>query len=155
MASDGSPINSIDDVDYVIVSPGERYDVIVHTNNTELRNFWIWAETLEEEANSINGVFYNPVSKHRAEAILHYTEYNATDITEITDTKTRTPSSKCKVVNCPFPQYSTVIECINVEQFEVSLSHNLFIPLMLQCSMQLALIPLASSLMASILDPLY
>ena len=118
VASDGSPINSIDDVDYVIVSPGERYDVIVHANNTEQRNFWIWAETLEEEANSINRVFYNPISKHRAEAILHYTEYNATDITEINETKTCTSSSKCKAVNCPFPQYGTIMECINVEQFE-------------------------------------
>ena len=118
VASDSSPINSIDDVDYVIVSPGERYDVIVHANNTELRNFWIWAETLEDEANRNNLVFYNPISKHRAEAILHYTEYNATDITEINETKTCTPSSKCKAVNCPFPQYGTIMECINVEQFE-------------------------------------
>ena len=118
VASDGSPINSIEDVDYVIVSPGERYDVIVHANNMEQRNFWIWAETLEDENNSINRVFYNPISKHRAEAILHYIEYNATDITEINETKTCTPSSKCKAVNCPFPQYGTIMDCINVEQFE-------------------------------------
>ena len=118
VASDGSPINSIEDVDYVIVSPGERYDVIVYANNTELRNFWIWAETLEDEVNSDHEVFYNPISKHRAEAILHYNEYNATDITEINETKTCTTSSKCKAVNCPFPQYGTIMECINVEQFE-------------------------------------
>ena len=117
VASDGSPINSIENVDYVIVNTGERYDVIVHANN-EPRNFWIWAETLEDEANSNNSVFYNPISKHRAEAILHYTEYNATDITEINETKTCSPSSKCKAVNCPFPQYGTIMECINVEQFE-------------------------------------
>ena len=117
VASDGSPINSIDDVDYVIVNPGERYDVIVHANS-EPGNFWIWAETLEDEVNSNQRVFYNPISKHRAEAILHYTEYNATDIAEINETKTCTPSSKCKAVNCPFPQYGTIIDCINVEQFE-------------------------------------
>ena len=118
VASDGSPINSIEDVDYVIVSPGERYDVIVHANNMEQRNFWIWAETLEDKNNSINQVFYNPISKHRAEAILHYTEYNATDITEINEIKTCTASSKCKVVNCPFPQYGTIMDCINAEKFE-------------------------------------
>ena len=117
VASDGSPINSIEDVDYVIVSPGERYDVIVHANN-EPRNFWIWAETLEDEVRSNNLVFYNPISKHRAEAILHYNEYNATDIAEINETKTCTPSSKCKAVNCPYPQYGAIIDCINVEQFE-------------------------------------
>ena len=118
VASDGSPINSIEDVDYVIVHPGERYDVVVHANNEEIRNFWIWAETLEDEVNSNMQVFYNPISKHRAEAILHYTEYNATDITEINETKTCTPFSKCKAVNCPFTQYGTIMDCINVEQFE-------------------------------------
>ena len=118
VASDGSPINSIEDVDYVIVHPAERYDVVVHANNAELRNFWIWAETLEDEVNSNMQVFHNPISKHRAEAILHYTEYNDIDITEINETKTCTPSSKCKAVNCPFTQYGTIMDCINVEQFE-------------------------------------
>jgi len=118
VASDGSPINSIKDVDYVIVHPGERYDVVVHVNNTEQRNFWIWAETLEDESNSTNKVLYSPINKHRAEAILHYTEYNGIDIAEINETKTCTPSSKCKAVNCPFTQYGNIMDCINVEQFE-------------------------------------
>ena len=118
VASDGSPINSIEDVDYVIVHPGERYDVVVHANNEEIRNYWIWAETLEDEVNSNTQVFHNPISKHRAEAILHYTEYNAMNITEINETKTCTPSSKCKAVNCPFTQYGTIMDCINVKQFE-------------------------------------
>ena len=118
VASDGSPINSIEGVDYLIVNPAERYDIVVHANNTEHRNFWIWAETLEDEANSINQVFNNPISKHRAEAILHYNEYNATDIAETNETKTCTPSSKCKAVNCPFKQYGNIIDCINVLEFE-------------------------------------
>ena len=118
VASDGSPINSIEDVDYIIVHPGERYDVVVHANNEEIRNFWIWAETLEDEDNSKEDVFHNPISKHRAEAILHYTEYSGIDITEINETKTCTSSSKCKAVNCPFKQYGTIMNCINVEQFE-------------------------------------
>ena len=114
VASDGSHIKSIENVDYLIIQPGERYDIIVHANNTEQRNFWIWAETIE----SGGRVFYNPVDKHRAEAILHYNEYNATDIAEINETKTCTPSSKCKAVNCPFTQYGNIMNCINVEQFE-------------------------------------
>ena len=86
----------------------------------------------------INPVFYNPISKHRAEAILHYDEYNATDITEINETKTCTASSKCKAVNCPFPQYGTIMECIilmlsNLKVLQISQSHNLSIPLMLLC----------------------
>ena len=118
VASDGSPINSIEDVDYVIVNPGERYDIVVYANNTEQRNFWIWAETIEDEANSINQVFNNPISKHRAEAILHYNECNTTDIAEINETKTCTPFSNCKAVNCPFELYGNIIDCINVLQFE-------------------------------------
>ena len=114
VASDGSPIKSIENVDYLIISPGERYDVVVHANNTERRNFWIWAETIE----SAGRVFYNPVNKHRAEAILHYNEYNVTDIAEINETKSCNSSSRCKAVNCPFKQYSNIMKCINAEQFE-------------------------------------
>ena len=84
---------------------------------TEPRNFWIWAETIEDNVLSKNQIFYNPIGKHRAEAILHYSEYNGTDIAEINETKTCTPSSKCHAVNCPFPQYGTIMECTNVEQF--------------------------------------
>ena len=127
VASDGSPINSIEGVDYVIVNPGERYDVIVHANNTEQRNFWIWAETLEDNNNTLNEGqdFYNPITKHRAEAILHYNQYNGTDIAEINETKICTPSLKCTAVNCPFKQYGTIMECINVEQFKSPLSFSI------------------------------
>ena len=52
VAGDGSLINSIAGVDYVIVNPGERYDVIVHVSNTEQRKLWIWAETLEDNSNA-------------------------------------------------------------------------------------------------------
>lgn len=119
VASDGSPIDGIGGVDYVIVNPGERYDIIVHANNTEQRNFWILAETIEDNNNTMNEGqgLYNPISKHRAEAILHYEQYGGTDIAEINITKTCTSLSKCKAVNCPFPQYGTIMECTNVEQF--------------------------------------
>ena len=50
VATDGNPIVPIDNVDYVIIYPGERYDVIVHANvgSADRNNFWIWVETLED-----------------------------------------------------------------------------------------------------------
>ena len=39
VASDGSPIQSIENVDYLIILPGEQYDIVVHTNNTEQIGF--------------------------------------------------------------------------------------------------------------------
>ncbi|XP_065894019.1 uncharacterized protein [Dysidea avara] len=69
IASDGVQIKSIDQVDYVIVNTGERYDVVVNCDQ-EVGDYMIYAETLE----NINDkrVFYNPISKHRAEAVLRY-----------------------------------------------------------------------------------
>ena len=61
-ATDGIPICPITDVDYVIIYPGERYDVIVHTKNHTQRNrtnIWIWAETLED-AYIKNETFHAP-----------------------------------------------------------------------------------------------
>ena len=47
IATDGNPIIPIEDVNYVIINTGEQYDVVVHANNPEQKNFWIWSESLE------------------------------------------------------------------------------------------------------------
>jgi len=125
IATDGSPIKSIEDVDYVIVSTGERYDVVVNTDRIAPKDYWIWAETLEDVTTSRSKGFHNPISKHRAEAVLHYTEASNTDISMITETRSCTQSSRCRAVNCPFTQYSNIMECINVEQFESLKDHTI------------------------------
>ena len=118
VATDGLPIVPIEDVDSVIINPGERYDVIVNATNA-LKNYWIWAETLEDE-NLSTQIFYSPVSKHRAEAILHYNDVDD-NIDDISEIKSCTSTFKCKVVNCP---YSTTdsdelnINCTNAGDFE-------------------------------------
>ena len=127
VATDGIPITPIEDVDYVIINTGETYDVIVHANvNTEKRNFWIWAETLEDE-NFRNEIFHSPINKHRGEAILHYDgdDYNIDD--NINEIRSCTSSSKCKAVNCPFKTYSisSTINCTNADEFESLPSHDI------------------------------
>ena len=127
VATDGTPIIPIEDVDYVIINTGETYDVIVHANaSTEKRNFWIWAETLED-VNIRNQTFYSPINKHRGEAILHYDgdDYNIDD--NINEIRSCTSSSKCKAVNCPFKTYSnsSTISCTNADEFESLPSHDI------------------------------
>ena len=118
ITSDGSPIKPISDVEYVIVNGGERFDVVVHANNTEQKNFWIWAQTIADINLSKNEVFYNPIDKHRAEAILHYTDVASMDIADITDTWECNPQSTCKAVNCPYTVYGSIITCTNFEALE-------------------------------------
>jgi len=118
IASDGDPIKPIEDVDYVIVNTGERYDVVVTADKTEQKDFWIWAETLEDKELNRNEIYHNPIDTHRAEAVLHYAENPTMEIGEITQTWMCTPSSKCKAVNCPFSQYRNIMDCVNVDEFE-------------------------------------
>ena len=120
VATDGLPIVPIEDVDSVIVNPGERYDVILSATETS-KNFWIWAETLEDE-NLNNQIYNSPISKHRAEAILHY---NGADdnIDETTEIKTCTSTARCSIVNCPFTTTSSDslnINCTNAGELEFS-----------------------------------
>ena len=118
VATDGLPIVPIQDVDSVIINPGERYDVIVNATETP-KNYWIWAETLEDDGLS-NQIFYSPVSKHRAEAILHYND-GGDNIDNITEIKSCSSTSRCRVVNCPFSTTSSNqlnINCINAGDFE-------------------------------------
>jgi len=118
IASDGSPIKPIENVDYVIVNSGERFDVVINANNAEQKDFWIWAQTLEDLNLSKNQVFYSPVDKHRAEAILHYTDVETMDIANITETWECNALSKCSAVNCPYTLYGNILNCTNFEAFE-------------------------------------
>ena len=130
VATDGNPIAPIENVDYVIINTGERYDVVVYANNSNpsKRNFWIWAETLEDENLSIQSFLgeYPPLNKHRAEAILHYDEGND-DIDDIDSTKSCTPSAKCRAINCPFTTNSSnsTMVCINADEFKSLPNHNI------------------------------
>ena len=131
IATDGNHIESIEDVHYVIVNSGERYDIVVDANQT-IKNYWILAETLEnpkdDKGNLYEG-FHNRVHFHRAEAVLHY-ENASEDPKKFYRTKpVMTWDSTCihNYVNCPFSTVeqllpvplpaSPTMNCINVDQF--------------------------------------
>ena len=138
IATDGNHIESIEDVHYVIVNSGERYDIVVNANQT-IGNYWILAETLENPINNkgfLHEHFHNHVHFHRAEAVLHYGG-SAQDPKNFYQTSlSRTWDDTCKrnYVNCPFlteEQFfpillsaSPTINCINVDQF-VSLENDM------------------------------
>jgi len=120
ISSDGFKINSIANVDYVIVNTGERYDVVVDTGGKDIRDYWMLAETLEVD----NGdCFNNPVPVHRAEAVLHYEGSVTSSIQHPPRTWTCKEHSKCLAVNCPFKQYGNIMKCVNVDEFRSSFYH--------------------------------
>ena len=120
VATDGSRIDSITEVNYVIVNTGERFDVIVNANNS-IGNYWILAETLE----SVGGMpFNNPINTHKAEAVLHYDGAPAYDrrdpaFSTMPSRSWNCSEMPCRFVNCPYR--SDDVECINVDNFTDSL----------------------------------
>ena len=124
VATDGTLIEPIENVQYLIINTGERYDILVNTTGKNgNRNYWIFAESLENASNSGNEVFHNPIHLHRAEAILHYTDNVSTpiEIDDITEPIWSCSAvAPCKAVNCPFSLYrdDLQISCTNADKFE-------------------------------------
>jgi len=120
IASDGAQIKSINNVDYVIVNTGERYDIVV-TCYQRIANWYMLAETLEDRILTGDNGLYNPIGSHTAKAILHYDRAITLEEEDLHSSKGGrcTSINKCKAVNCPFAQYGGgYIDCINVESFE-------------------------------------
>ena len=131
VATDGYWINPIDNVDYIIIQTGERYDFLLNATE-KVKDYWIRAETLE-----INGTAEGPpypTLNHVAEAILHYKEGKkcgnlddnvpSTEYESIKNASLARQCSKdnqCKAVNCPFEKFhpSYNITCINVQNFSL------------------------------------
>ena len=117
VATDGTQIESITDVHYVIVNTGERYDIIVNANQS-IGSYWILAETLEVADGSNRGAFYNPVSTHKAEAILRYDGANDTHFNISNSSSWNCLQMNCHFVNCPYKQpTNSPTTCTNVEDF--------------------------------------
>lgn len=79
-------------IDYLIINPGETYDVMVFGNNT-LGNYWIRLETTE-----VFDFFYNPIQPNVSFAQLHYQEAEVA----LPDSEKRecTVSEPCVMANC-------------------------------------------------------
>ena len=131
VATDGYWIKPIDDVDYIIIQTGERYDFLLKAGE-EVKDYWIRAETLEINDRA-KGPPY-PTLNHVAEAILHYKEGTkrgnpdddipSTEYERIKNESAARQCSKdnqCKAVNCPFENFhhSYNITCINVQNLSL------------------------------------
>ncbi len=126
VATDGYWIEPVNDVDYIIIHTGERYDFILDANQ-DAKNYWLRAETLE--INLKGGPPYRSLG-HVAEGILRYVNSETVipiSSTQYEEIKLGSPpiqcssSHKCHAVNCPFkdfhPAYYT--ECTNVDKLRL------------------------------------
>ena len=113
-------------VDYLVIQPGERYDVLLETDaSPDNDNFMIRAETLEAS----NEEPYFLSRENFAEAILHYdvsseplsTEYYDIIMDSLPVNSSCTVDDNCVVMNCPFKDFppSHNLSCINVHQLEL------------------------------------
>ena len=123
LASDGILAKTDpEEVDYIIIHSGERYDFLLDTTRQSSRNYWIVAETLETQ-DGLRHVGYRCTQGRRAYAILHYTDmpYDSWPPDTTYNTASRcTSSSKCYAVNCPFQEFpqNYNIMCLNVGSFK-------------------------------------
>ena len=102
------------DVEYIIVSSGERFDFLLDTRDADDEtNYWIRAETLE-----LGEV------EHSARGILTYGDANNLTNLDWTNGYSNVPESrhsctvseKCRVLNCPWREYgvNSTMTCINM-----------------------------------------
>ena len=106
IATDGIETN-FEDVEYIVVHSGERYDFLLDTNNNNTRlHYWIRAETLE--------VDLPPDTEHSARAILTYGNSSVLDWRDgyagVEESRHQCSSdTPCRVLNCPFEGFGTGI----------------------------------------------
>lgn len=118
-------------VDFLVIQPGERYDVLVEGKPREdlhkKSDYVIRAQTLEVcNDTTVNGGLSD---KHVVEAILHYdigpmpksTEYEGIVSESVPVFETCSTSKPCVVLNCPFKQFpsSYNLSCMNVHQLKL------------------------------------
>ena len=132
LATDGQIVHLSEEVDYIIVHSGERYDFILDTKENipdGAENYWIRAETLEN-------ITVDGRQNHSAEAILHYTcgASKASDLNPFTRynnvtsiPRQCTQRSMCSAFNCPFLEFpsSYNTRCIAVSQLRNRFSTDL------------------------------
>ncbi|XP_078351402.1 uncharacterized protein LOC144636140 [Oculina patagonica] len=133
VGTDGYWIQPVEDVDYIIIHSGERYDFLLSAKKTfRQKDYWMRAETLEIERSGAGPPYKSP--GHVAEAILHYKQdedSGDSDIdvpsTEYAAIKCKSPPRQCtealpcKAVNCPFKDFhpSYNISCTNVDSLRL------------------------------------
>ncbi|XP_078350103.1 uncharacterized protein LOC144634921 isoform X2 [Oculina patagonica] len=133
VGTDGYWIQPVEDVDYIIIHSGERYDFLLSAkNNFGRKDYWMRAETLEIDRSG-TGPPYKSLG-HVAEAILHYKQDSDSDDPDLNVPSTKyqeikdnsppircTKINPCKAVNCPFKDFhpSYNINCTNVDSLRL------------------------------------
>ena len=133
VGTDGYWLKPEENVDYIIIHTGERYDFLLTAANTHGPNdYWMRAETLEIDRGGA-GPPYQSLG-HVAEAILHYKQPEDSDQADVNVPSTKyqaikdnsppiqcTQNAPCKAVNCPFKNFHPLyyITCINVQSLSL------------------------------------
>lgn len=112
VASDGFYIKPLE-VESVIVHPGERFDFLIHANES-ITNYMIRGHTLERNRRTI------------AEAVLHYKGAEEKFVRIDSNRQKCLQTNKCLVLNCPFRFYPNEenIECITMGEVRSDVSNN-------------------------------
>ena len=111
-----------EEVDYIVIHTGERYDFVLHASQTLQSNYWMQAETLEINETSTNPQAPYAFLGHNAQAILHYsgtTSPTSLDYGSInTIPKMCLENRRCTMFNCPFEAFHPLynIDCTSFHQ---------------------------------------
>ena len=125
IATDGFLIQPVQEVDFIIIHSGERYDFVLNANQDSAKNYWIRAETIEINRTSNNGVPPFESLNNMVRAVLHYTNAPEPDGSNYGSINSTSPSctrtSVCRAVNCPFLDFhpSYYINCTRVGDFRL------------------------------------
>ena len=104
IATDGIRVN-LQEVEYLVVHSGERYDFLLDTNNNNTQlHYWIRAETLETDLPA--------GTEHSARAILTYGNPDDLDWRDgyagVTGSRHQcSVDTPCRVLNCPFERFAS------------------------------------------------
>ena len=129
ISTDGYFIEPIENVNYIIIHSGERYDFLLTANQT-IGNYIMRLETLDLNTTGATPPF--PHLGYGTQAILHYTTapgdggIHSSDYEDIYNNSTVTVCdavTPCRVVNCPFENFhpSYYSHCINIGDFRLLL----------------------------------
>lgn len=129
ISKDGVYIDPVS-VDYIIIQPGERYDILVEGKPLkdlhDKSDYVIRGHTLELNDTVANGTLFG---HHMVEGILHYdisppptsTDYEGIVAKSEPVYKTCLTSSPCAILNCPFEQFPSFynLTCVNKHQLKL------------------------------------
>lgn len=111
VATDGNDVEA-ESAQSIIMSSGERFDILVKTDGNPRKNYFIRAETIE-----VKNRHNEPNRPGRVTAILRYED--APEELPKTERETCTRQNVCKVLNCPYKLYPSDahIRCLSTAHF--------------------------------------